>query len=140
MAVRPRGVVGSALATAVLGTFFYRSVGTLAPASGAESNQPGRALSAVTEAAQKGSTKSAFSAKAQRFDGPWIASQRHFAGPTPCISVTSPEDEKNQSLGTIGDDFQRWCVPDSETVKAMIAVVPDPVQTHLALRFDRAID
>jgi hypothetical protein len=36
--------------------------------------------------------------------------------------------------------FRPRCIPQSVRVKALIAVVPDPVQTHMALRFDRTVD
>jgi hypothetical protein len=35
---------------------------------------------------------------------------------------------------------QLWCIPDGARVQAMIATVPDPVQTHMALTFDRIIE
>ena len=62
------------------------------------------------------------------------SSQKHFVGRDPCRS--GPNNPKS------------WCVaPEPERLKgkaqgerAMIAIVPDPVQTHLAVRFDRAID
>src|SRR6476646_10510311 len=136
MAVRHTGVAGFALATALLGTLLYRSGGTLRPASGAESNQPAKALPVATEPAKKGRTKSTSLAKGREIgiEGPWIASQKHFAGRAPCRS--EPKDPSS------------WCVaPEPGRLKgrghderAMIAIVPDPVQTHLALRFDRAID
>lgn len=139
MAVRRRGFVGSALATVLLGTFLYRAGPTLGPASGAESNQSGKALSTVIEPAKKGSTKPTSSTKGQKnatqtVEGPWLASQKHFAGRGPCRYAAS--------------NPQSWCIaPEPKRLKgkahdemAMIAIVPDPVQTHLALRFDRAID
>jgi hypothetical protein len=143
MAVRRAGVVASAVVIALLGTFLYRSGETPKPASGAESNQPGKTLSAVTEPPKKNSTKnsakSSSSAKAQKngtqiVEGPWIASQKHFAGRAPC------------PFGPNGP--RSWCIaPEPKRLKgraqdqrAIIAIVPDPVHAHLALRFDRAID
>jgi hypothetical protein len=50
------------------------------------------------------------------------------------------EEAKNDC----GDDLQgRWGLPDSKAkpeIKALIAVVPDPVRTNMALQFDRTID
>jgi hypothetical protein len=35
---------------------------------------------------------------------------------------------------------QLWCIPEGTHVQAMIATAPDPVQTHMALAFDRTIE
>lgn len=153
MAVRSSGILGSTLAAALLGTFLYHSMGMSGPARGAESNQPKRTLSAVTEPAKKGSTEPRSSAKGQeigieRAKGPWIASREHFAGRCSCFSGTESANDKDQTVfkapcrseSGAGNDLRLWCIPQNEHVKAMIAIIPDPVHSHLALRFDRAID
>lgn len=134
MAVRRRGLIGSALATALMGSFLYRAGPTAGSPSGREEGQAGAALSTTTDPSKKqGNTKPTLAAKAK---GPWIASQDHFAGRPPCFRGRSSVKQKNAG----GNDLRQWCIPKCERVKAMLAVIPDPVQTHLALRFDRAID
>jgi len=153
MAVRRAGVVGSALATALLGTFLYRAGPTLRPSSGPETGQSGAALPPTTEPFKKKiNTKPTPPVKTQgngtaAGEGPWLASQKHFAGRCSCFSGMESVNDKDQaraapvhSESTVGNELLRWCIPKNEHVKAMIAVIPDPVQTHLALGFDRAID
>jgi hypothetical protein len=62
-------------------------------------------------------------------DGPWKASQRFFAGGVPEC------DAKSAAPRT-----KRWCIPDDTSVLALIAIAPDPVRTHMALQFDRALE
>ena len=63
-------------------------------------------------------------------DGPWRASQSFFAGWGPCADATkSAGNERN------------WCIPSSGvTVKALIAIAPDPVRTQMSLIFDRTLE
>jgi len=35
---------------------------------------------------------------------------------------------------------QLWCIPDDVIVQPMVAVVPDPVHTHMALLYDRSVE
>lgn len=75
-------------------------------------------------------------------DGPWMASRNHFAGiwkagecpPLPPISTPA----KGAADGEVRQ--QVWCIPPGETVTAMMAIVPDPVHTHMSLVFDRSIE
>ncbi len=62
-------------------------------------------------------------------DGPWLASQRFFAGWTSAGC-------KPAAAGTA----EAWCVPASMPLAAMIAIAPDPAHTHLALTFDRTLE
>jgi hypothetical protein len=155
MAVRRSGVLGSALATAILGLFLYRPAGTLGPASRPETGQYPAAPPSTTQRSEKKTySRSAHPARTQVDgtvpEGPWIASQTHFAGRAPCSCGLAPVEHNNKTVSktpcrpasTAGDDLRPWCIPEAERTKirAMIAVIPDPVQTHLALRFDRAID
>jgi hypothetical protein len=64
-------------------------------------------------------------------DGPWKASQRFFAGGVPECG------EKPDAPATRAG---RWCIPDDTSVLALIAIAPDPVRTHMALQFDRALE
>ena len=70
-------------------------------------------------------------------DGPWKASRQHFAGRQP--------DDKCPSLKaapkTLNDPHRHvWCIPAGVQVRAMIAIAPDPVHSHLSLVFDRTIE
>jgi hypothetical protein len=156
MAVRRSGIVGSVLTTALLGTFLYRPAPTSSSSGGPETGQSRAVLATTKEAAEKKSNAQTRSpGKSEESgtfaeEGPWIASQRHFAGLAPPSCVLAPLKHKKQPRAekpygppsTAGDDLRLWCIPEAERtkIKTMIAVIPDPVQTHLALRFDRAID
>jgi hypothetical protein len=63
-------------------------------------------------------------------DGPWKASQRFFAG-----AAEVPECDRKPA-----GDPARWCISGSTSVLALIAIAPDPVRTHMALQFDRALE
>jgi hypothetical protein len=85
---------------------------------------------------------------------PWKASRDFFArtqSDDDCLAQASrakrqgatPPKKENQSNKE--DEPQklrrsRWHIPCTEVVQAMIAVAPDPVHTHMALGFDRAIE
>ena len=60
-------------------------------------------------------------------DGPWIASQSLLAGRPELAAPTVSNAEP-------------WSIPGGISRSAMIAIVPDPVRTHLALTFDRTIE
>ena len=97
--------------------------------------------------------------KAPTEDGPWRASQEHFAG-TQANDCPAPAGESStgkQSISLSGVTLRleqraagasgagdlrknRWCIPSEERVQAMIAVAPDPVHTHLPLAFDRTVE
>ena len=49
-------------------------------------------------------------------------------------------DTVNPSPSVLANTSPDCSDPSEGSVEAMIAIVPDPVRTHLALRFDRAID
>jgi len=98
-------------------------------------------------------------------EGPWIASCKYWAAARlPEIETkagSSDEvhhsfDETNSRIdwhlwgmvkdnesGCKGEDFKRWGFPENNKavdVTAVIATVPDPVHTHLAMAFDRTVD
>lgn len=61
-------------------------------------------------------------------DGPWNTSQGYFAGtPTACAAGATLR-------------CTRWRIPNDTPVRAVIAIAPDPVRTHMALQFDRALE
>jgi hypothetical protein len=64
-------------------------------------------------------------------DGPWKAAQSFFAG-----WKGSPCAEAPRSTSADGD----WCIPPDVTARAVIAIAPDPVRTHLSLTFDRRLE
>ena len=98
--------------------------------------------------------------------GPWIASCRYWAPYRPAddsqskkvtefhseveakgsgtdIRIHLDETDTEPELGCNGDKEERWGVPKDAggiDVTAIIAIVPDPVHSHLALNFDRAVD
>jgi hypothetical protein len=68
-------------------------------------------------------------------DGPWKAAQRYFAGwgPTGC---GNPSEGPRTGV---------WCIPESTPsspvrTRAVIAIAPDPIRTHMALTFDRTLE
>ena len=160
MGVRRGGIAWTTLAVALLGSFLYRLGGSSGPAPTTGLNQAARGLPGITEEAKKGKKKSISSAKSPKTGGeagdrdygekkgPWLALRKHFAGRPGYPSGINPADSKTDTSAQMpdcsaltGEDaFQPRCIPGAEPVKALIAVVPDPVHTHMALRFDRAID
>jgi hypothetical protein len=48
--------------------------------------------------------------------------------------------EEKEAAGCSSGYEERWGFPDGANVTAIIATVPDPVHTHLALAFDRTVD
>jgi hypothetical protein len=92
-------------------------------------------------------------------DGPWKASRQHFAGARsgkecPALSLYSPAQPPTGPPGSISlflDDGRQeaatdprediWCIPDNDdSVRAIIAIVPDPIHSHMTLVFDRSIE
>lgn len=86
-------------------------------------------------------------------EGPWMASRRHFAGINKDIpgcqdSAVGPEPSgltraasaKTPGTGDATRREQLWCIPGNEQVRAMIAIVADPVHTHMSLVFDRSVE
>jgi hypothetical protein len=94
-------------------------------------------------------------------DGPWKASQAHFAGwektkcPASFQEKTGSQDienlgnvllklETNDSgktrLDRVALRSKLWCIPKHENVRALVAILPDPVQTNMQVQFDRMID
>jgi hypothetical protein len=138
MPVRRSGIVGSALATSLLGTFLYRPASTLSSSGGPETGESRAALSTTKGVAKKKSnaqTRSpGKSEKSGTFaeEGPWIASQQHFAGLAPSSCVLAPLKHKKQTPAdrpcgppsTVGNDLRQWCIPDAERtkIKTMIAM------------------
>jgi hypothetical protein len=106
---------------------------------------------------------SSSSAKAGiKSEGPWMASCSYWAPAWPADSqlVSNPQEvHMDQSSGELhwhldasasgresgcnDETLERWGIPTERPqvdVTAIIATVPDPVHTHLAITFDRSID
>lgn len=68
----------------------------------------------------------------QSDDGPWNAACNYFA-------LAMPEGWKTANFATL--KARRWsCVPHDAKIEFLIATVPDPQTTHLALYFDRTVE
>jgi hypothetical protein len=146
---------GAAIGAVVLAGLFLRPVGTFsAPQS--ESLKGGTNLLTTSSPVEA------------QGEGPWIASCKYWAPARaadeyPSAESQSQPDEvqdtlnesnsgidwhlhattRDKDLGCRGEGFQRWGFPkdtSSINVKAIIATVPDPVHSHLALAFDRTVD
>ncbi|HKW02589.1 MAG TPA: hypothetical protein VJN96_22375 [Vicinamibacterales bacterium] len=109
---------GSALGSLVVLSVVLR---VLFPSSTASGTQPPAAVIASTAAA-------AAVPAAPSDDGPWKTSQGYFAG-------TSTTCDAGATLRCT-----RWHIPNGTSVRAIIAIAPDPVRTHMALQFDRALE
>jgi len=118
---------GSALGTAILALFLLRG-STTGPGVAAVNPTQMEHLAAAALAETQSSPKT------WPEDGPWQASRRHFAGKRPegeCpLFMAQGEDPRDK----------QWCIPPQEQVRAMIAIVPDPVHSHMALVFDRSVE
>src|SRR5271165_1038967 len=96
-------------------------------------------------------------------DGPWIASCNYWAPVRPAsppprrdpeisgtidsrpvdLHLNLPDSGKQERGCVVKNDTGKWGFPDDFSqiqVTALIAVVPDPVHTHLGLTFDRTMD
>jgi hypothetical protein len=118
---------GSVLGTAVLALLLLRGSAT---GPGVSNGNPTQ-MEHLTAAAQ---AERQSSPKTWPEEGPWQASRRHFAGKRPegeCPSfMAQGEDSRDK----------QWCIPPQEQVRAMIAIVPDPIHSHMALVFDRSVE
>jgi len=170
MAIKARGIASSALGTALLGLLLFRAAptGPTAPTEPSQTKSP--SSGALQKTVKASSTKPGSETKQEKtksLKGPWIASQKHFAGQTESLCPSEIEAGpaakkakqaiKSKTSVAFGDGTlqvrqrgskrdakyprrELWCIPDNVPVQAMIATLPDPVQTHMALTFDRTID
>ena len=150
--IKRPGLAGSAAGTLLVATLFFRSGTPLASTPGTGSKQE-RSAAGQRKEAQSNAPK-----KNSQADGPWQASRQHFAGVQPesqCLaSPVQPESRSVASLGSVTLALQPatqsaaaknerssiWCIPEDVPVRAMIAIVPDPVHSRLSLVFDRTIE
>src|SRR5579864_2962763 len=141
-------ITGSTIGSILLGLLLFR-------ASSPTSSEPSGA--SLQEKRARAAAASLTTNPKQSAEGPWRASQNYFAGanPNPCPATASETTQKDVS--TLGDVTLRllrsnlstpakderkqlWCIPPGENVRAMIAIVPDPVQSPMQLQFDRSIE
>ena len=78
-------------------------------------------------------------------NGPWRATRTHFAGlwprgKCPFYAAQTKDTQKSPASAITDPRRQVWCIPDTEKIRAMIAIVPDPVHSHMSLQFDRSIE
>src|SRR5579871_4910806 len=121
------GITGSALGTTILAFLLFRGMATPPGAQDTSGVNPrtGQALA----------QKHAKAVASEEQEGPWTASREHYAG-----QFKSTDEGCRGGKGRPNPRLERWCIPDAETTQAMIAFVPDPIHTHLALVFDRSLD
>jgi hypothetical protein len=116
---------GSALGSLLIVTLFLRG---LFPGFAATPIAPQPVAEIATPAAV--ATQSASSADLPA-DGPWKASQSFFAGWAGSPCADGPR---------VTPRHEDWCIPPDVTARALIAIAPDPVRTHMSLTFDRALE
>ncbi|HWF05354.1 MAG TPA: hypothetical protein VHA06_16835, partial [Candidatus Angelobacter sp.] len=130
------GITGSAAGGLLLVMLLVRGGGT------------GPTYRAESKSGQSHGTNETSGASAQAKDkkwpeeGPWKASRQYFAGLQPeeqCPSL-SGDTGAEQTPQKSGDGqfhteerSKLWCIPEKASVRAMIAIVPDPVHSHLLL-------
>jgi hypothetical protein len=110
---------GSALGAVLFLSLWMR---TLVPGAGVPPSLAGSAKQTAMLPSPTGS---------QENDGPWKASQEFFAG---------PQSECGGAAGAGNPRKGKWCIPPGVSVRALIAILPDPVRTHMALTFDRTLE
>jgi hypothetical protein len=77
----------------------------------------------------------------------WAAKTQEKAGDVPGLplQLTQPVTKQLQQLDGKKPDGKpdllvRWCAPENDPPEFLIVTVPDPVNSHLALEFDRRMD
>jgi hypothetical protein len=125
---KKQGVGGGILAVILAGLFFRGTV-TSGPSAPETSRNEARV------AAPKPVT-------APKSEGPWIASCAYWSASKPSGGQVVPETET-----PCGSRDAAWGIPGSGDEKthaleitAIIATVPDPIHSHLAMDFDRTVD
>jgi hypothetical protein len=142
------GITGSATGGLLLLLFLVRGGGT-GPTYRAETKS-GQSHGASEISGVSGSAKTA-KTKSKKWpeEGPWKASRQYFAGlqpeeQCPALSGDTGLEQTPQKFGDsqfINEERSKlWCIPEKASVRAMIAIVPDPVHSHLLLAFDRSVE
>src|SRR5260370_172914 len=146
--LRPAAIVTETLGRCLLG----RAEGSPASQAAPESTQKPRA------AVQRDQSELSKPGKKNWLEeGPWKASRQHFAGLQPedqcpsleaeaaawnlaSLRVTVSLRKTAQAQGFDDPPSQVWCIPRKTTARALIAIVPDPVHSHLPLIFHRSLE
>jgi hypothetical protein len=134
------------------------------PSSSPSSAPPGITGQQSFQSASIARLTTAAQQKSAAEDGPWMASQDYFAGTQKNreCPAKSPRQRSREIVLRVGElvlqlrtanqrdarlqdklHSQLWCIPDGKDDKqmaAMIAMVPDPVETDMQLQFDRTVD
>ncbi|HZI57328.1 MAG TPA: hypothetical protein VFF39_11160 [Verrucomicrobiae bacterium] len=131
-------LTGSVAGSAMLALALLRGSPSPTPAGLAEGSQvPNVVVSPSIE------LRTAGRGKKGPEDGPWKASQTHFAGilrNDECPS-SSPHKHSRKTAGPKAAMHPHaWSIPPCENVAAMIAILPDPMQTNMRLQFDRTLE
>jgi hypothetical protein len=137
------GITGSAAGGLLLVMLLVRGGGT-GPSYRAESkNGQSHGASEISGASAQAKNKK------WPEEGPWKASRQYFAGTQPEIQCPSlsgdtgveQAPQKSSDGQFLNEERSKlWCIPEKASVRAMIAVVPDPVHSHLLLAFDRSVE
>jgi hypothetical protein len=94
------------------------------------------------------------SVKANESDGPWLASCNYWSGvntaeagqlsSSPVVTTAQNGDKQELKAAATGNascNSGNWEIPDDKAeISVIVATVPDPIHSHLALDFDRSID
>jgi hypothetical protein len=148
------GIIGSATGAIILAAVLLRGPATV------QNSVPGTARATSKSAVEHKNRNKAAGNKGRYFpeDGPWKASQQHFAGtaPEPCPARTPRSglqktvassgsaklllEEDGEEIPIENPRSEIWCIPDGEPVEVLIATVPNPAHTRMALMFDRAVE
>src|SRR5260221_6254443 len=99
--------------------------------------ESGGATSTVTDkkSGTKGSTKDI---PDEPPEGPWLATQAYFRqSPAPLLDENKPAALRDQTGVVLRNLFG---VPAEARIYSIVATVPDPLHTRLALLFDETID
>jgi hypothetical protein len=126
------GIVASAFIAAGL---WLRPISAVPPGPAAATRSPG------------GSVHSVAGVSNNKPEGPWLASCKYWAavrGMDSASKAKKPVTSASCPIEPASDD-KRWGVPldvgsTQPKIHVIIAAVPDPIHTHLALQFDRDID
>ena len=126
------GIAASALLAAGL---WLRPATAVPPTPAAATRSPGNSAHSVAGVSDS------------KPEGPWLASCKYWAavrGADSASKAKKPLSSASCPIESAGDD-KRWGVPldvggMQPEIHAIIAAVPDPIHTHLALDFDRDID
>jgi hypothetical protein len=124
---KEQGIGGGFLALLLAGLFYRGTVTNSPPASDGSRNE-------ARVAAPRAVTT-------PKSEGPWMASCAYWSPSKPPAGQDVSEAETPCGAGE-----EKWGIPGSDgtghapEISAIIATVPDPIHSHLAMEFDRTVD